>query len=300
MTTLLLVLWAIVVVMLVLVFAMRPQRSKHAVFELERLGGKDALRREKLIGDVLALRQFLIALLVLLVGIASVLLWQWGGVLVAVIIVLFVTPVSRLKFVQKYAKRIYEKYERNLFHFFDTTPVARWFISENRWVNHDQGIESVEHLLHLVEDAGHVLTPDQQHIIRKGMKWHTKTIGDVMTKRKDVVTVAKSDLLGPLLLNDLHKSGHSRFPVIQKDLDHVVGLINIEDHFEIDADRHSQTIEKTMTPLDIRLSQDVSLPDALKQLLGKPGQIILVMNDDSKTVGIVTLKDILDALLSHR
>lgn len=300
MTTLLLILWAIVVVMLLLVFAMRPQRSKHAIFELERLGGKDALRREKLLGDVLALRQFLVALLVLFLGVLSVQLWQWSGIFAALAVLLAVVPMSRIRLVQKLAKRIYEKYERNLFRFFEATPAIRWFISENRWANHDQGIESVEHLLHMVESAGHVLTPDQQHIVRRGMKWHTKNLGDVMTRRKDIVSVAKGDLLGPLLLNDLHKSGHQRFPVVQKDVDHVVGLINISAQFEVDADRHSQTVEKLMTPLDVRLSQDTLLPDALKQLVAHPNQLVLVLDDDSKTVGIASLKDILDALLSHR
>lgn len=270
------------------------------MFELERLGGKEALRREKLLGDVLALRQFLIALLVLFVGILSVQLWQWAGVFASLAVLLIAIPLSRTKPAQKFAKRVYEKYERNLFRFFESAPVIRWFISENRWANHDQGIESVEHLLHLVEEAGHVLTPDQQHLVRRGMKWHTKTLADVMTRRRDVVTVAKGDLLGPLLLNDLHKSGHSRFPVVLKDIDHVVGLINIEDHFEVDADRHSQTADMIMTPLDIRLSQGTLLPEALKQLVAKPNQLILVHDDESKTVGIVSLKDILDALLSHR
>lgn len=300
MTTLLLILWVIVVVLLLFVLAMRPQRSKHAMFELERLGGKDALRRERLIGDVLAFRQFLVMLFVLFVGILSVQLWQWSGVAGAVIVLLVATPLSRAKLIQKFAKRIYEKYEKNLFRLFESTPVARWFIVESRWTHHDQGIESVEHLLHLVEAAGHVLTPDQQHLIRRGMKWHTKTLGDVMTRRKDIVSVAKGDLLGPLLLNDLHKSGHHRFPVIQKDLDHVVGQINLANQFEVDADRHSQTAEKLMASMDVRLSQDTLLPEALKQLVAHPAQLALVLDDDSKTVGIASLKDILDALLSHR
>lgn len=300
MTMLLVIVWILVFAMMLLVFAIRPQRSKHAIFELERLGGKEALRREKLIGDVLALRQFLMTLLALLLGILSVQLWQWGGMFIALGVLLFMIPMSRMRLVQKFAKQMYDTYERSLFRFFEKVPALRWFMSESHWVNHDQGIESVEHLLHLVEAAGHVLTPDQQHIIRRGMRWHTKTLGDVMTKRKDIVSVGKGDLLGPLLLDDLHKSGHSHFPVMQKDIDHVVGLLTITDQFEVDANHHSQTVDKLMTSLDLRLSQDTLLPDALKQLVQKPDQLILVQGEESKTVGIVSLKDILDALLSHR
>jgi Mg2+/Co2+ transporter CorB len=300
MTTLLVIAWVVVVIFLLVVSAMRPQRSKHSVFELERLGGKIALRRERLIGDVLALRQFVILLLVLAAGIISFELWQGKGVAAAIAVVILVVPLSRWKFIHHTVMGWYEHQEKRLFRFVEKVPAFGWLFREDRWANHDQKLESVEHLVHLVESAGHILSSDQQHIIRKGIKWHTRTLGEVMTRSKDIVTVNKHELLGPLVLDDLHKSGHHRFPVIQKDINHVVGLVNIAELFQVDADRQSQTAEKLMTPLDVRLSQDTLLPEALKQLLTHPNQVILVVDDSGQTVGIATLGDILNPLLSHR
>lgn len=300
MTTLLVIVWIGLAVLLVMLQSIRPQRAKHSVFELERLGGKEALRRERLLDDIVAIRRFLILLITLLFGVTSFALWKSQGVIGAAALLFLVVPLSRWKFIHSYAMKLYAAQEKRLFRMIDRAPWVSWFVREDKWINHDLRLESVEHLLHLVESAGHVLTPDQQHIIRRGVKWHTKTLGDVMTKRKDVVTVAKGELLGPLVLDDLHKTGHTRFPVVQKDLDHTIGLINISELFEVDADKHSQTAEKYMTPLNIRASRDTLLPDALKQLLAYPNQIILVTDDEGRSVGIATFSDILNALLSHR
>lgn len=300
MTTLLVIVWVLAAISLLFVTAIRPQRTKHSVFELERLGGKAALRRERLLGDILAVRHFVMTLLLLTVGIIGFSLWQTKGIAASLAIVLIVTPLSRWKFIHRQAMKLYEPQERQLFRFVEKFPAVGWLFREDRWANHDQRLESVEHLLYLIESAGHILTSDQQHIIRRGLKWHGKTLGDVMTRRKDIVSVSKSELLGPLVLDGLHKSGHHRFPVIQKDLDHVIGMVTISELFQVDADRQSQTAEKLMTPLDFHLSQETVIPDSLKQLLTRPGQIIVAVDDDGKTVGIVTLGDILNALLSHR
>lgn len=300
MTTLLVIIWILTTISLLLITAMRPQRTKHSIFELERLGGKAALRREHLINDVLTLRQFLMLVLTLFVGILGFGLWQTKGIVASVAVIVILVPFSRWKLVQTRAMHIYESQEKRLFRIIEKMPMFGWLFREDKWVNHDQKIESIEHLLHLVESTSHVLTPEQQSIIRHGLQWHTKTLSDVMTRRKDIIAVSKHDLLGPLVLDDLHKSGHRRFPVIQKDLDHVVGMVTIAELFEVDADKHSQTAEKLMTPLDVRLSRDTVLPDALKQLLAHPGQLLVVTDDVGNTVGIASLGDILDALIATR
>ena len=48
-----------------------------------------------------------------------------------------------------------------------------------------------------------------------------------MTPRGVMNTVAKEDVIGPLLLDELHKTGHSRFPVTDGDIDHIVGILHI-------------------------------------------------------------------------
>jgi CBS domain containing-hemolysin-like protein len=41
-----------------------------------------------------------------------------------------------------------------------------------------------------------------------------KLVRDVMTPRRQITFVAASDAIGPLLMDELHKSGFSRFPVV--------------------------------------------------------------------------------------
>ena len=59
-------------------------------------------------------------------------------------------------------------------------------------------------------------------------------IDEIMTPRSMIESVPMNELLGPLVLDDLHKKGYSRFPVIDGDIDHVVGVLRIQDLLTID------------------------------------------------------------------
>src|SRR4051812_1834621 len=107
MTTLLVFVWAAAAIFLVIILAMRPERSRHSLSELRRLEDKAALRREKLLGDVLALRRIVTGLLLIGLVLAGSGAWQTTGVLVTVGFWMLAGSVSRLKFVRKLSMKLY-------------------------------------------------------------------------------------------------------------------------------------------------------------------------------------------------
>jgi Mg2+/Co2+ transporter CorB len=297
MTTLVLILWLLLALMLLFVTAMRPLRTKHSSFELKRKGDAAALDRERLLGDVYAYRRTVAVLLVMTLTIIGWVLLQERGVLIVLVGLPFLMLLSRWGVVERPAMQLYEGQERHLLGFAARWPTFGWLLGSDRHPKSDQRLESTEHLVHLVESAGHVLSEAQQKLIKRSLSWHTTTVSDVMTPAADIVTVPGRELLGPLVLDDLHKSGHHRFPVVHGDVDHIVGMVNITDLLRVDAIQKSQTAEKAMTPIDVRMSPDTTLPGALKSLSAHHGQLGLVVDDDKKTVGLVSLEDILKALL---
>lgn len=50
-----------------------------------------------------------------------------------------------------------------------------------------------------------------------------------MTPRNVLETIGKDEVIGPLMLDELHRTGHSRFPVIDGDIDHVIGVLHIKE-----------------------------------------------------------------------
>lgn len=296
-TTLVFIAWLIIALTLVVVGAIRPRRSSHSQFELERREDTGTLRRERLLAGVTALLVLKEAGLLILLTFVSTLLWSVWGLVVALLTFVAALMLRRIRWVRRQATHLYERYEPQLLKVAESVSLFVWLGKDLLEPKKDQKLESTEQLVHLVQSAGQVLSSEQQDLIRRGLRWHTKEVKKVMTSVDDIVFVRRTELLGPLVLDDLHKTGHNRFPVISTNIDNVVGQINIANLLEVDSDKKSPTAALMMAPLDIRLHHDTPLPEALRQLIDHPSQLGLVIDDDSKTVGLVTLSDIMTALL---
>lgn len=299
MTTLLVILYVIVTTTYVLVRAMAPERTHRSMFELRRLGDEATLRRERLLESVVAILRFKVALLAALLGILGVLAWQYWGLAVTLGVLLLAVPLSRVTFINRYAEKSYRSVEPYLLDAVIKYPVINWLLLGKRHDRRDQKLESPEQLLHLIETSGHVLDDDQRTIIRNGIDWHGTLVRSVMTKRSDIVSIKHTELLGPLVLDDLHRTGHNRFPVTKGGLDTIVGTLDITELLEIDSGKSSQTAEKAMSPQALRIEQDAPLPEALALLQKSRQHVLVVIDGGGKTVGLVTLSDITGSLLGR-
>jgi len=116
-----------------------------------------------------------------------------------------------------------------------------------------------------------------------------------------VDTVPQHEILGPLVLDGLHKTGHSRFPVISSDIDHVVGILHLRDVLTIDSSKkHTARVDTAMSKKVLYIRQDHTLSQALSAFLRTHHHLFIVINEFSETVGILTLEDTLEALLGHK
>jgi len=294
---LLLVFWVVTLAGLIMVLAFRPERTRHSWSELQRRGDKQVIRREHLLGDVLGLRRVAVGLLLVCLVLLGMAAWQVWGIVVSVAVWLVGGAVVRWKPLHGYAMKTYGNFEPQLLAFVEGSPIVGRLARTENYVPHDQHVESVEHLLHLVDQSAHILTSDQRELIRRGVHWHETLVRAVMTPVVDIVSVKSGELIGPLMLDDLHRSGHDRFPVFRGTIDNVVGVLDITELLEISSVKRSETAEKAMLPKVLRIESDEPLPAALALLQKGRQHMLIVVNDEGKTVGLVTLADIAGALL---
>lgn len=297
----------VVFALLVAVAAVRPQRSRLSGFELERRnanGDKQAaavLSREALLLDILSLQRVLAALL--LVSLVALLGATFGwvvGITLSVIVALEYGAVARGAFVQKRAQRLYEKYEEILLGFIAKHPRFFGLIrSGGQTSGLSKTLDSREELEHLVAQSGALLSHDEKKLIHHSMRFNDRMVNEVMTPRGVIDTIEKRELLGPLTLDELHKTGHSRFPVIDVDVDHVIGVLHIQDLFTLDAKR-SVTAEKAMEPRVFYIREDQSLTRALAAFLRTRHHLFVVVNEYRETVGLLSLEDVIEALLGRK
>lgn len=286
--------------------SMRPRRSVLSRFELERRkeqgneGAADELRRECMLDDVMSLRRVLEALFVVFMVMSSVA--AFGpiiGVVVALAVALMYGRIAQLEFVHNVSQRAYEQIEPGLLDFIEKHPQVSKVLKSVTTETAEPIISSREEFAHLVQRSNLVLSPDERNLIVNSLEFDSKTVEQIMTPRGVVETVSATDVLGPLLLDELHRTGHSRFPVIDGDIDHVVGTLHIKDLLTL-RDKDTETADKAMDKKVYYINQDQNLKHALNAFIKSRHHLFIVVNGYRETVGIVTLENVMEALLGHK
>ncbi len=307
MFTLTVIILVVVFALLLLVAGARPVRSAMSQFELVRrqtAGDKTAaaiMRREALLDDVISLQRTLVALfLVISVALAVVAFGWLLGIMAAVIIALEYGAIAKLHVIQTRAQALYERYEAHILNFVEKFPlVARLLRGVSVEASSNTQLDSREELEHLVAESGTLLDTDERKLILHSLKFNARAVSEIMIPKSMIDSIDKKELLGPLVLDDLHKTGHSRFPVIDKDIDHVVGMLYIQDLLTVGAKR-SETVEKTMMPRVFYIREDQTLQHALSAFLRTHHHLFVVVNEFRETVGLISLEDVIEALLGRK
>ncbi|MDB5177647.1 MAG: exported protein of unknown function [Candidatus Saccharibacteria bacterium] len=307
MMTFLIIVLAVLFLVLVAVASVRPVYSQLSLFELERRAetgssaAVSALRRERLLPDIESLQRVMTALLLVVFVVVSVVTFEWlFGIVLSVIVALEYGAVARLSFIKTRANQLYVKYETHLLDFAEKFASIFRFIRTATPVQPITALSSKEELNHLIAESGGVLSPDERKLIVNGLGFEDRLVSEIMTPRSVIDSVSKLDHLGPLMLDELHKSGHSRFPVIDGDIDHVVGMLHIHDLLTIDAKRRSTSVEKAMEPRVFYVKQDQTLQHALAAFLRTHHHLFVVVNEFHETVGLLSLEDVIEAMLGRK
>lgn len=290
-----------------MVGSVSPRRSRLSRFELERRreagdgAAEEAIERERLLGDILSVQRVLCALfLVIFVALSVAALgWLWG-VLLAVAVALEYAALARLPIVHDNSQRLYEQYEEQLLRFMrDHEGIFKLLRNVSTTVTETR-LDSREELMHLVQGSGQLLNPNEKKLLLHGLEFGERQVSEVMTPRGVIDSISKKELLGPLVLDDLHKTGHSRFPVTDGDIDHVVGVLHIQDLFVLDAKQRSTTVEKAMEPRVFYIHENQTLEKALAAFLRTRHHLFVVVNEYRETVGLLSLEDVIEALLGRK
>lgn len=304
---LMLILCVVVFALLLLVAALIPPRSPMSRFELERRAAKKdqaaikALERSDVLVDVVSLQRVILAvLLVLFVPLCfGAFEWFWG-MTIAVLVALEYGSIARLPFIKKQSLALYERYERYVLtgvkKFGGIFRLLRSVMPNEPKAVH---VDSREELLYLIDQAGTLLSGDEKKLMTHGLTFEERLVNEVMTPRGVIDSISKKELLGPLVLDDLHKTGHSRFPVIDSDVDHIVGVLHVQNLLSLDNKR-SITAEKAMEPRVFYIHENQSLSYALAAFLRTHHHLFIVVNEFRETVGLITLEDVIEALLGRK
>lgn len=298
---------AVVFIVFILVAAMRPEYPPFSSFELERRSRSsfDQLAQFERAGQLASVRIFLkvfSTLLFLTVVLLFILNFGWALGTILTVIVAVIYPMSaRFKPIYKLSDAIYRPLEPHLMRLTAKTQVLWQTLRDKPFYGPEDyhHFDSREELANLVNNSGDALSHDERVLISSALVFKDKTVQSVMTPRKSIKSVKKTEFLGPLVLSELSALGHSRLPVIDKNLNHVVGTLHLSNLLSLDV-KHSVTVEKAMDKEVIYIDQNDNLERALVEFLKSHQHMLIVIDDNHETVGLITLSDVIEALVGRR
>lgn len=157
---------------------------------------------------------------------------------------------------------------------------------------------SKQELLSQIERDHEVLDKDEKLLIRQALQYQERTVKAIMTPRSVVITVAADDTVGPVFLDRLHKSGHSRFPVVDGDIDHTVGVLYL--HSLVPLDPRIKKVSDIMSERVRYVHQDKPLDHILEAFLRTKCHLYMVVNEFEEVTGVVSIEDVLEALIGRK
>jgi len=93
--------------------------------------------------------------------------------------------------------------------------------------------------------------------------------------------------------------GHSRMPVFDGDLDHIIGVLHMKDLLSLSgADLDSRPIERLVRP-PLYVPEGQSAAVLMRQLQRERRHLAIVIDEHGGTAGIVTLEDLLEEIVGE-
>ncbi|SNT08257.1 hemolysin family protein [Rhodococcoides kyotonense] len=133
-------------------------------------------------------------------------------------------------------------------------------------------------------------------LVGRSLQFGERTAEELMTPRVKVESLSVSDTASDLI-ETASRTGFSRFPVVDGDLDDTVGVVHLKHAFAVPAARRRDT------RLD-SLAQDVPVVpssldgDSVMERVRSDGmQVALVVDEYGGTAGMVTMEDLIEEIL---
>jgi CBS domain containing-hemolysin-like protein len=122
------------------------------------------------------------------------------------------------------------------------------------------------------------------------------TVGQHMVPRRTVKAVSADEPLGPIIMDELYASGHSRFPVYEGKKENIIGTLFLRDLIKA---KKGGLVRSLMKKQVSYVHEDQSLQDALQAILKTHHQLFVVVNSFEEYVGIITIEDVLETIIGN-
>jgi CBS domain containing-hemolysin-like protein len=135
---------------------------------------------------------------------------------------------------------------------------------------------------------------EQLDLLIHALTFGDKSVFECMVPRRVVRSVSAEEAIGPLVIRDLHDSGHSRFPVYQQKPENIVGTLYLRDLINL---KHTGQVKDVMEHSVYYVHEEYPLEQVLHAFLKTKHHLFIVVDKFEEYVGVITIEDIIEQIL---
>jgi len=155
--------------------------------------------------------------------------------------------------------------------------------------------EELQLIVQESEDLG-AIRADSSQMLQELFEFGDLTAGEVMVPRVRVVGIPVGTT--PEKIRDvLGRTPHTRYPIYERDLDHILGMVHIKDLLRVLL--HNESIRRIHArPLPL-VPETAALDSLLSTMRRERTQMVIVLDEHGGTAGVVTLQDLFEEVVGE-
>ncbi|WP_111645969.1 hemolysin family protein [Paranoxybacillus vitaminiphilus] len=144
------------------------------------------------------------------------------------------------------------------------------------------------------------INPSEYKYVNNIFEFDNRIAKEIMVPRTEIVALDKNDSIADIL-EIMKKEKYTRYPVIDGDKDHIVGMVNIKEILT-DCIQNPQAIEKKLDdyirPI-IQVIESIPIHDLLVKMQRERVHMAILVDEYGGTAGLVTVEDILEEIVGE-
>ena len=156
--------------------------------------------------------------------------------------------------------------------------------------------EELENILDTAEDEG-VIDENETELLQSALEFTDLDAGDILTPRIDVVGFEINDSIDDIL-SVVSESQFSRYPVYERTVDHVVGILYVKHLLKELAEKKTVNLQELLLE-PIFIPKSMHLHEIMNEFRTHRTHMVVVADEYGGIEGIVTMEDVLEELVGE-
>lgn len=167
------------------------------------------------------------------------------------------------------------------------------FQEASDWVSSEQ---EIQFLIGYIHGKG-MMEPEKTEMLQNIFELGTTPINQIMRPKENIISVDINTNVRDTL-KIFTKYQYTRLPVFQENQDNIVGMVHQKDIFYLLSHGEEKSLADIMRPI-LFIPETVKVSQLLREFRLRQMHIAIVLNEETKIAGLITLEDVLEEIVGE-